>query len=98
MVHAKACYLDRKRFTKRGKRPILSSTLVFQKKILLKKTLHTLLWMRMMRLKSLTMTLNLNHVLCIQFLTIQFHLLLICLGYHLTTYNYCTSSISRVFI
>jgi len=53
------CYLDCKRFTRRRKRLILSSALLFQKKRWLKKTSHTLFWMRM---KSLTFTLNLDHV------------------------------------
>ena len=40
---------------------VLSSVLLFQKKRCLKKTSHTLFWMRMMRMKSLTLTLNLDH-------------------------------------
>ena len=48
-------------FTKRRNRPILSSALLFQKKKWLKKTSHTLFWMTMMTMKSLTLTLNLDH-------------------------------------
>ena len=44
-----------------GRDRSFSSALLFQKKKWFKKTSHTLFWMSMMRMKSLTLTLNVDH-------------------------------------